>query len=68
MTRSAPCQPQTLARDGNLRVDLCGCGQIHLTIGALTVRLERDDFSRLCDAMLTAARQLPLREPEAQLH
>lgn len=60
MTTTPRCQPRTLARDGNLRVDLCGYGQVHVTIGAMTVRLDRDHFGRLCDTLLTAIGQMPL--------
>ena len=67
MTTTPPCQPRTLARDGNLRIDLCQCGQVHLTIGALTVRLDRDHFSRLCDTVLAAAARLPQSEG-ARIH
>jgi hypothetical protein len=67
MTTTPHCQAQTLARDGNLRVDLCGCGQVHVTIGAVTVRLDRDHFSRFCDLLLTAIRQLP-RNQVARVH
>lgn len=61
------CQPQTLAQDGAMRVDVCGCGQIHVTMGPFTVRLDRAHYLRLCDTLLAAVRQLP-QDEALQLH
>jgi len=53
------CQPRTLAQFGGHRVDLCGCGQVLVHIGVLTVRLDRTQYLRLCDTLLAALRQMP---------
>lgn len=48
-----------LARTPGIDVEACPCGAVHLTIGALTLRLEPAAFTRLCttlaDAELTRA-------------
>ena len=67
MNDASGCRPRTLAQHGNLRVDLCGCGQVHVTIGAFTVRLDRVQYRRLCDTLLNAVRALP-EEDTVQLH
>lgn len=36
-----------LARAPGIEIDACRCGAIHLTIGALTLRLEPAAFDRL---------------------
>jgi hypothetical protein len=65
---TSPCQPRTLAQLGAHRVDLCGCGQVHVHIGVLTIRLDRAQYLRLCDALLAALRQLPQDDEAAALH
>lgn len=62
MSETSRCQPQTLAQDGTMRVDLCGCGQVHVSLGPFTVRLDRAHYLRLCDTLLTAVRKLPQDE------
>jgi hypothetical protein len=45
MSENAVCRPRrALARQGAVRVDLCGCGQVHVAIGAITVRLASADY------------------------
>lgn len=56
---STACQPRTLSRQGNVRVDLCGCGHLHVTLGPVTVRLGRDQYLVFCNTLLAAARDLP---------
>lgn len=56
---------RTTLVDGRLvSVEQCACGTVHLTIGAITMRLQRDAFSEVADALTIAARALderPLR-------
>ena len=56
---TTPCQPRTLAQTGSVRVDLCGCGQVHVTVGPLTVRLAAAQYRVLCETLLAGARGLP---------
>jgi|JI10StandDraft_1071094.scaffolds.fasta_scaffold56507_2 hypothetical protein len=48
-----------LARAPGIAVEACTCGALHVTIGALTLRLDPSAFTRLCatlaDAELTRA-------------
>ena len=49
----------TVLSDENLTaVRACGCGVIHLTIGALTMNLTTGAFSSLARALARAARDL----------
>jgi len=63
MSENAVCRPRALARQGAIRVDLCGCGQVHVAIGAITVRLASADYLALCETLLAAARHLPADRP-----
>jgi len=62
MDMSEPIEPsgtQTLAQQTGVRVDACACGQLHVTIGFLTFRLDRTRYFALCETLLAAARCLP---------
>lgn len=63
MVESASCRPQALARRGAIRVDLCGCGQVHVTVGPITLRLAHADYLTFCDTLLAAIRELPPDTP-----
>ena len=63
MSENAFRRPRALARQGTIRVDLCGCGQVHVAIGPITVRLASDDYRTLCETLLAAARHLPAERP-----
>jgi hypothetical protein len=54
-----PCQPRTLAQQGVMRVDLCECGQVHVTVGPITIRLIYSQYLRLRDTLIAAAAHLP---------
>jgi hypothetical protein len=43
-------------------VEQCRCGQIHLTIGGVTLRLERDAFLSIADVCGSAARVARARD------
>ncbi|MDX2170915.1 MAG: hypothetical protein SF182_27855 [Deltaproteobacteria bacterium] len=49
----------TLAKQGPIRIDLCGCGQVHVSIGPLTVRLAPAVLQALRDTLDDAAARLP---------
>ncbi len=59
MQDAPPCRPRTLAERSHIRVDLCGCGQVHVSIGPVTVRLARDQYQALCATLLAAMAELP---------
>ncbi|MGD9764503.1 MAG: hypothetical protein AB7V27_12365 [Candidatus Binatia bacterium] len=39
MAKPSPCRPRTLAHEGCIRIDLCPCGEVHVNIGPVTLRL-----------------------------
>lgn len=49
----------TLVQNGPFRVELCGCGTLHLTIGAVTLRLQAAALDPLAETLLRAADRLP---------
>ena len=57
--RDERCGSRTLAQQAGVRVDACACGELHVTIGSLTIRLDRARYLLLCDTLLAATRQLP---------
>ncbi len=56
--QSTGCRPQTLAAQGPVRIDLCTCGQVHLSISALTVRLSPAVLRLIGEASHTALARL----------
>jgi hypothetical protein len=60
------CQRQTLARSGFAVVELCNCGAVHLTMGAVTLRLAPEAMPELAQVMGEAARELALQEAVAE--
>lgn len=57
------CRPETLAAQGPVRIDLCSCGQVHLSISALTVRLSPRMLQVVSDAARTALTRLERPAP-----
>jgi hypothetical protein len=55
---SPSCARVTLSRVSIGSVELCLCGSIHLTIGPLTLRLERDSLAELAVLVGDAADEL----------
>jgi hypothetical protein len=47
-----------LAAQGAIRIDLCSCGQVHVSIGPTTVRLAPPVARALGDALRTAMARL----------
>ncbi len=41
------CSQQLVARGRGCMVSRCSCGNIHLNLGALTLRLDRDELAEL---------------------
>lgn len=62
MSTTVPCQPRRLAARGPIRIDLCSCGQVHLSIGPTTVRLAQPVVRALGEALRAAIARL---EPPA---
>jgi len=59
MSERSGCRPTILAERSLVRVDLCGCGQVHVSIGPITVRLGRAQYRTLCATLFTAMQRLP---------
>ncbi len=52
------CHRRTLAHRGMLQVDYCACGMLHVTFGAVTVRLVPAACEVFCGTLLEAMQQL----------
>ncbi|HZP44385.1 MAG TPA: hypothetical protein VFB15_01930 [Candidatus Binataceae bacterium] len=50
-TNKSPCRKRRLAQRGSFLVDDCACGAVHLTIGYLTIRLERAAYAEMAEAI-----------------
>ena len=48
------CRRRRLAQRGSFTVDECECGAIHLTIGYVTIRLERCAYHEMASAVFEA--------------
>lgn len=58
MSATLLCQPQRLAAQGPIRIDLCSCGQVHLSVGPTTIRLAPSVVRALGDVLRTAIARL----------
>jgi hypothetical protein len=54
------CSRRTLAAGDLVVVEQCGCGSVHVTIGAVTLRLAAGAIAPLAATMHEAARRLVL--------
>lgn len=55
----------TLVNARLVHVEQCACGVVHLTLGAITMRLQREAFSEMADAVALAAAALDERARRA---
>jgi hypothetical protein len=58
MQNSASCTRKLLAASPICTVEECDCGTVHLSVGALTLRLERDALRELQGVLTTAQANL----------
>ncbi|XXF75852.1 hypothetical protein P2318_22690 [Myxococcaceae bacterium GXIMD 01537] len=56
------CIRKTLSDSPGCRVEVCGCGTLHLTMGPLTLRMERGALEDLQNTLATALGALETRE------
>ena len=56
------CSRRVLAAGDYMLVEQCTCGAVHLTIGAVTLRLSRTAIPSLAETLGEAARSLILRD------
>lgn len=56
------CARHTLAAGDHMLVEQCACGAVHLTIGAVTLRLSPAAIPSLAATLGDAARSLVLRD------
>lgn len=61
MTRSH-CETETLAQGSFCAVEICTCGSLHLTICALTLRLQPAAAETIAATLNAAVLQLALRQ------
>lgn len=59
---SSACVRKMLAASDCFLVEQCSCGSVHLTIGAVTLRLASSAIPSLAATLGDAARALVLRE------
>ncbi len=57
-----------LAQRGPFRVDQCGCGTVHLTIGAVSIRLLPLACAELAMTLLKALEQLHPTDTAGRAH
>ena len=62
MIDSKSCTRRTLAASDFTRVERCSCGSVHVTIGAVTLRLASSAIPALAATLGDAARALVLQE------
>lgn len=55
-----PCLRRMLAVGDFALVERCSCGSVHLTIGAVTLRLAASAIAPLAETLVEAARTLTL--------
>ncbi len=73
MTATKACVRRLLAGGRSFRVEVCGCGMLHVTLGPVTLRLERQACEDLratldeamCRLKLTGA--MEVATPEEQV-
>ena len=53
------CNRIRLAGNESFHVDLCGCGAIHLTVGFMTLRLDRGAYRELVRVLDDGLRAIP---------
>jgi hypothetical protein len=63
MKDKARCTHKLLASSPICTVEECNCGTVHLTIGALTLRLEREALRDLQGTLTSAVANLDDSEP-----
>ena len=60
MTRG-DCTRETMARGPACTVELCGCGSLHVTVGALTLRFTPEAAGAFVPTLAEAIERLSLR-------
>ena len=60
-----PCHRTPLAAGDFAMVELCTCGAVHVTVGAVTLRLVPAAVGELAEVIGEAARELALRDARA---
>lgn len=61
------CNRRTLAAGDFMLVEQCSCGSVHVTIGAVTLRLAAGALEPIASTIAEAARVLALQEASERL-
>lgn len=61
-THAAACERRRLATGEFALVELCSCGTVHVTIGAITLRLHGDALGEVARVLGDGARELSMHE------
>ena len=56
------CQRERIAERGSYRLDACSCGRATLSIGPVSLRLERTALDELTEFLQLAGRRLVVRD------
>lgn len=60
--QSTECHRRTLAASDFMLVEQCSCGSVHVTIGAVTLRLAKSALPAIAATLGDAARNIALRD------
>jgi hypothetical protein len=63
---TARCERRQLAAGGVALLEVCSCGSVHVTLGAITLRLHVDALPALATVIDEAAGELTLRQRIAE--
>ncbi|MGH7338702.1 MAG: hypothetical protein ACREI7_14060 [Myxococcota bacterium] len=63
---SAPCERRELAAGSFSLLEICTCGSVHVTIGAVTLRIQADAFAELATVFDEGARELSFQQVIAE--
>lgn len=59
---TSACQREMLASGSVASVERCGCGTLHLTLGAMTLRIQEEALFSLCSTVAEALSALARRQ------
>lgn len=57
------CSVETLASGPVGRVQMCSCGSVHISVGAVTLRTDVDDCASLAQTLAEAVIAMAARRP-----
>jgi hypothetical protein len=61
---NARCHRHLLSQTSTCLVEACSCGALHLSVGAMTLRLDREAAEDIAQALVDAVAAIQLRSME----